>query len=141
MVILDTDHLTLMQEEESVAKANLRRRLIGIDSSEFATTIVTYEEQMRGWLAFKARAKNLTQEIAAYAKLRKHLDDYRSLVVIDFDGQAAAEFQRLRRMRIRIGTMDLKIAAIALAQDTTLLTRNLADFRKVPGLRAEDWTI
>ena len=48
----------------------------------------------------------------------------------DFDGQ-----------RVRIGTMDLKIAAIVLAHDATLLSRNLSDFRKVPGLKVEDWTL
>jgi tRNA(fMet)-specific endonuclease VapC len=37
--------------------------------------------------------------------------------------------------------MDLKIAAIALATDATLLSRNLTDFGKVPGLRVEDWTL
>lgn len=40
---------------------------------------------------------------------------------------------------MRIGTMDLKIAAICLAHDATLLTRNLVDFEKVPGLRVENW--
>jgi tRNA(fMet)-specific endonuclease VapC len=54
---------------------------------------------------------------------------------------AAEQFQRLQLLRLRIGTMDMKIAAIALANDATLLTRNLADFGKVPGLRVEDWTI
>jgi tRNA(fMet)-specific endonuclease VapC len=37
--------------------------------------------------------------------------------------------------------MDLKIAAIVLAHDATLLSRNLSDFRKVPGLKVEDWTL
>jgi tRNA(fMet)-specific endonuclease VapC len=47
---------------------------------------------------------------------------------------------RLRQAGIRIGTMDLKIAAIALTHDAMLLSRNLSDFKKVPGLRVEDWT-
>ena len=60
--------------------------------------------------------------------------------MLPFDAKAAAHFARLKQARIRIGTMDLKIAAIALANDATLLTRNRADFDKVPGLRVEDWS-
>jgi tRNA(fMet)-specific endonuclease VapC len=37
--------------------------------------------------------------------------------------------------------MDLKIAAIALANEATLLTRNLVDFGRIGGLKAEDWSI
>jgi tRNA(fMet)-specific endonuclease VapC len=59
---------------------------------------------------------------------------------VDFDTEAAARFELLKRVPIRIGSMDLKIAAIALAREATLLTRNLIDFRKVPGLSAEDWS-
>jgi tRNA(fMet)-specific endonuclease VapC len=141
MVILDTDHLSLMQEPESAAKARLSVRLQGTDPQEIATTIVTYEEQTRGWMAYKARAKNVSQEIDAYAKLSRHIQNYRTISVLDFDETTAVELQRLRSLRIRIGTMDLKIAAITLARDATLLTRNLGDFRKVPGLKVEDWTI
>jgi tRNA(fMet)-specific endonuclease VapC len=36
--------------------------------------------------------------------------------------------------------MDLKIAAIALANKATLLTRNTADFSKVPALMTENWS-
>ena len=50
------------------------------------------------------------------------------------------EFETLRQQRVRIGTMDLRIASIALARGYTVLTRNLVDFEKVPGLAAEDWT-
>lgn len=70
----------------------------------------------------------------------QHLDNYRRIPVLAFDEAAAVVFQRLRRTRLRIGSMDLKIAAIVLSRDATLLSRNLADFRQVPGLWVEDWT-
>jgi tRNA(fMet)-specific endonuclease VapC len=105
-----------------------------------AVTIITFEEQMRGWLAFVARAKTIERQIIAYRKLHELEDDFETRLILDFDEQAAIEYRGLLRRRLRIGTMDTKIAAIALAQRATLITRNLVDFRKVPGLDAQDWT-
>lgn len=59
--------------------------------------------------------------------------------IVAFDERAADRFADLRRERIRIGTMDLKIAAIALANDALLVTANRRDFSLVPGLRCENW--
>jgi tRNA(fMet)-specific endonuclease VapC len=56
-----------------------------------------------------------------------------------FDDRAADKFTNLRQQRIRIGTMDLKIASIALVNDALLVTSNLSDFALVPALRCEDW--
>jgi tRNA(fMet)-specific endonuclease VapC len=91
-----------------------------------------------GWLTPPARTT--TQQVEAYRKLERHLDIYRRVQVLGFDERAGMEFERLQRSRIRIGTMDLKIAAIALAHDATVLTRNSKDFSRVPNLRVEDWT-
>jgi len=60
--------------------------------------------------------------------------------VLGFDEAAATEFQRLHRRRLRMGTMDLKIAAIVLSHDATLLSRNLSDFNQIPELHVEDCT-
>ena len=141
MVILDTDHLSLLQRRESAGSQILQDRLDRLDTGSRATTIVTYEEQTRGWMAYMAGAKSVSQEVAAYSRLKRHLDDFRTIVVLDFDERAGVEYQRLRRARIRIGTMDLKIAAIVLTHDATLLSRNLSDFAKVPGLKVADWTL
>ena len=96
---------------------------------------------MRGWLARLARAATQERQIFDYGELKKLLQSYCSFAVLDYSAEAAAEFQRLLALKLRIGTMDLKIAAITLASNATLLTRNMVDFSRVPGLRAEDWSV
>jgi tRNA(fMet)-specific endonuclease VapC len=141
MVVLDTDHLTLLERRGSKASLQLLARLSTLKSRLRAITIITYEDQTRGRIAYVARTKSITQEVGAYAKLKMHLMTYRNILVLDFDEPAGKVYQQLRRLRIRIGTMDLKIAAIVIAHNATLLSRNLSDFGKVPGLRVEDWTV
>jgi tRNA(fMet)-specific endonuclease VapC len=136
---LDTDHLSLL-ERCGAESLRLQMRLDPIPAEEIATTIITYEEQMRGWMARIAQAKTNERLLAAYGRLQAHVETFRRIPIIPFDERALAEFARLRRGGVRIGTMDPKIAAIALTHDVVLLSRNLTDFRKVPGLRVEDWT-
>ena len=76
----------------------------------------------------------------AYRRLKQHLDAYLEIGVLEFDLEASTKFLALQKMRLKVGTMDLKIAAIALAENATVLTRNLKDFSRIPGLRVEDWT-
>jgi tRNA(fMet)-specific endonuclease VapC len=140
MVILDTDHVTLLEWKERPDTQRLRARLNALEDEDVATTIISFEEQTRGWMSYLSRARSMVQEIEAYRRLNRQLANYCTIMVLDFEEQAAAEFQRLRKARLRIGTMDLKIAAIVLARDGLLLSRNLRDFKQVPGLRVEDWT-
>ena len=141
MFILDTDHLSLLEWGSGAAGQSLRQRILRLPEDEVVTTIITFEEQTRGWLAFQARGRSLEQQVNAYRNLKRHLDIYLGLNVLEFTMKAAREFDRLRTLRLRIGSMDLKIAAIALIADATLLTRNLKDFSRVPGLRLENWTV
>jgi tRNA(fMet)-specific endonuclease VapC len=53
---------------------------------------------------------------------------------------ALAVFDDLQAQRVRVATMDLRIAAIALSRGLVLLTRNSRDFARVPALVTEDWT-
>jgi tRNA(fMet)-specific endonuclease VapC len=142
MLILDTDVLTLVQRKSGSEYARLDARLEDASTSRvIATTIITFEEQMRGWLAYIAKARALERQVLAYARLRELFDDFRVRTVLDFDQSAAERFRDLSRLRLRVGSMDLKIAAIALARGATLLSRNLTDFRRIPGLDVEDWTV
>ena len=141
MVVLDTDHLSVMERGEQPGWMALRTRLALLPSEDVVTTILSYEEHMRGWTAYLAHEQTVAQQVAAYRRLLQHLDNYRRLPVLGFDDAAGAVFQRLRRARVRVGTMDLKIAAIALSRDALLLSRNVVELSQIPNLRVEDWTI
>jgi tRNA(fMet)-specific endonuclease VapC len=91
-------------------------------------------------MAYLARTRSVAHQVEAYRRLLQHLDNYRRIPVLACDDAAAVAFQQFRRARLRIGTMDLKIAAIAVSRHATLLARNRADFRRVPGLQVEGWT-
>lgn len=139
-ILLDTDILTIVQRANSLAFANFRSRMWLAHQETAATTIISFEEQMRGWLAHVASATADEQLEFAYRELQRMLRSYEAFEILDFDMPAIIEFRRLRKSGLRIGTMDLRIASVALAHDAVLISRNLVDFQKVPGLRVEDWT-
>ena len=116
------------------------RRLAEVAPSDVATTIITYEEQTRGWMAYLAKCRTLGAQVEAYRRLEKHLTTFRRILVLGFTEPAAVEYQRLARLKHKCGTMDLRIAAITLSLNATLLTRNQADFSPISGLRTADWT-
>jgi tRNA(fMet)-specific endonuclease VapC len=140
MVILDTDHLTVIQRRSEPTYSILSSRLRHLPVSDVRTTIINVEEQMRGWLAVIGRSKRVQQEIAGYRHLYGLLSFFEALPILEFDEPAADRYLQLRRSRLRLGSMDLKIAAIAISRGATLVSRNLNDFRRVPGLSVQDWT-
>jgi tRNA(fMet)-specific endonuclease VapC len=139
MIVLDTDHISELQDPHSTRGARLFQRLSGVGAMPIATTIVSYEEQMRGWLAKINKLPPGNRQVDAYDYLADFLEFYKGWHILRFDQLAAGRFQQLRAQKIRIGTMDLKIAAIVLQHGATLLSANLRDFRQVPGLLVQDW--
>ena len=73
-------------------------------------------------------------------RLASLLKFFSQTTVLDYTEDAVGHFENLSRSKVRIGSMDLKIAAIALSRGDLLLSSNLKDFRQVPKLRVEDWT-
>jgi tRNA(fMet)-specific endonuclease VapC len=139
MIALDSDHLSILEYPEADQALRLRDRLrLSADRDIYATAI-SLEEQMRGWLAAIRGVQDARRQVTYYSRLVGLIRFYSNWRILPFDDRAAEEFQRLRRERIRIGTMDLKIASIVLVHDATRLSANLRDFEQVPRLRIEDW--
>jgi tRNA(fMet)-specific endonuclease VapC len=141
MIILDTDHISLLQHSDSSEGQRLIERLAASPDPDIVTTVVTVEEQMRGWLQVIARYRDLQQQSAYYDKLIEFIRFFGQWRILPLGELAVQTFRDLQQARVRIATTDLKIASIALASQSVLLSRNSCDFKQVPGLRVEDWTV
>jgi tRNA(fMet)-specific endonuclease VapC len=140
MIVLDSDYLSLLEWPEGASARKILEALKPFASDEVATTIVNFEEQMQGWVSAINRQKELKDQIERYRRMRRSLRSYCSIQVIEFDEFAATQYQRMRKQYSRLGTKDLKIAAITLARRATLWTRNMQHFGQITGLDAVDIT-
>lgn len=137
--ILDTDCFSLWQQNHPMMVQRVE-----VNAENLAVTIVTVEEVIRGRFKVIKDASQPSQAdklVLAYTKLWDALDDFTNLNILKFDQNAFTIYTEFRRQRIRIGTQDLRIAAIVLANNAILVTGNYRDFSQVPGLVQEDWTI
>jgi tRNA(fMet)-specific endonuclease VapC len=136
MFVLDTDTLThLLHGHPRVVE---RRSQV---TEDVVLTAVTRIEVLQGRFASVMKAENAEQLQLAQQRLAESERQLADFEILPIDAAAAAEFERLLGTKglKKIGRGDLLIAAIALANKGTLVTRNLKDYRKVPGLQLENW--
>src|SRR5262249_3084832 len=121
--------------------ARLMARIAQVPRADLAFCIVSFHEQILGCNSYIAQAKTSADIVRGYRMFDRVLSAFAAAPVLPFDTNASAVFDALVAQRVRIATMDLRIASIALSQGLSLLTRNARDFSKVPSLVIEDWTI
>ncbi|WP_395743351.1 type II toxin-antitoxin system VapC family toxin [Prosthecobacter sp.] len=137
MFILDTDHASELGFRSAAGLRLLSR--FDQTESDVVITAITVEEQLRGWLAALKRHADPSDQVLDYARLVRQVELHAAWTVLPWDADAVRVFTALRKQSIRVGTQDLKIAAITIAHDGILLTRNTVDFQQVPGLQFENW--
>lgn len=137
--ILDTNALSYIQRGWS----SWVNRLRSFPPTQRAVTVISMEEQLRGRLAQIARANQRSDRsamVAAYGRLAEAVTFFNTVRVLPFDEEAASRYLQLRQTHRRIGTNDLRIAAIALSVDGVVVTANMGDFSPIHGLITEDWS-
>ncbi len=137
MFILDTDILTLIQLDHPRAVHRLKQ----VDPDDVTTTIVTKIQMLRGRHDSVLKAASTSELLRAQERLSRLEELPDELEIIGIDAAAGREFERLRQNKKlkNIGRADLLIASVALAHRATLVSRNVRDFRQVPGLQIENW--
>jgi len=102
-------------------------------------SVVSFHEQMTGANKLIQQARTPEKLIKAYRLLNQIITDYSAFEILPYDAGAAEAFVGIAHLATKVGTMDLRIASIALANDLTVVTANTSDFALVPGLRLDNW--
>jgi tRNA(fMet)-specific endonuclease VapC len=140
MYILDTDHLSLIQRG-GAAGQQILARMAHLSNDDLFVTVISYEEQVKGWFKVLSTAKSREETAFGYLGLQQMSQDYCAIAMLSFDLPAIAQYEQLRARYRRLGQNDLKIAAIAIHQGGTLLTCNQKDFGQITELQSENWAI
>lgn len=136
LFILDTDTVSLFQRNHPA----VRTAVLSHPIVELSISVLTVEEQLSGWYSELRKAKNPPDLAAVYQRMTSTVKFFAALQILTFTEAAILRSDGLRQQKINIGKTDLRIAAVALDHDATLVTRNVRDFSRVPGLRIEDWS-
>lgn len=133
MLVLDTDTISLIQRGVGPQFKTLTKMLDDSGDAVFVT-VISLDEQLHG--AFREIASSDARvRIRSYRRLREIAEDYAGRPMLDYDDKAESIFDRLKGMKGRPATKDLRIASIALSHDAVLVTGNVRDFEKVPMLK------
>ena len=122
--------------------ATYAARAVAIPPEKQSLPIVVVEEVLRGRLSAVRHAEARRGRIkldGAYALLEKSIAYVNAFQILPYTDAAERLFQTWRTQKIRIGTHDLRIAAVAVAHGATLVSRNRTDFDLVPNLHVEYW--
>jgi tRNA(fMet)-specific endonuclease VapC len=137
LYVLDTDHVSLILFNHPQVTAIAAKERI-------AVTIITVQELFNGWIVRVNDPSQINNLPALYSKLWTTMRYFRTIEILDFTIAADERLKHLlkenpplRKNRLQ---KDMRIAAIALSLDATVVTRNRRDFERVPKIKLADWT-
>ncbi|HEX4608817.1 MAG TPA: type II toxin-antitoxin system VapC family toxin [Urbifossiella sp.] len=139
MIALDTDVLTLVLHGDPALTA----RLAAVPAADQTVPVVVFCEVLRGRLSAIRQAeagKGKVSLAAAYDLLRRSVTDSRAYTLLSFTPAAEQLVTGWKRLKLRVGMQDQRIAATCIVHGATLITRNARDHAQLPGLTLDIWT-
>lgn len=136
LFVLDSDIVSLLREANAVVVS----RVASHPATSIAIQVIVIEETLSGWYTLIRKAKNPRQLAGGYERLAKAVSFVSTMPILNFSESAIIRYEQLSKAKLHVRANDLRIAAIALEYNATVVTRNVRDFNVVPGLTVEDWS-
>lgn len=136
--LLDTDTFSLWRQGNESLALRLRPALA---NQSVGISVITVEEQLGGWFALLRRTKTTEQEARVYSEISRSMQLFALIPVIPLSQASLQRFATLKTQKLNVGSMDLRIASLALEIGATVITRNRRDYERIPSVQQEDWTV
>jgi tRNA(fMet)-specific endonuclease VapC len=138
--ILDTDHISLLLGGHQPTRDRIFQSL-----SDCQITVISVQEVFNGWTGRLGRINSNNERIAVYERLYVTTQLFQRITIVNYDEVADQVYQQIIQANSNLAKRrvenDIRIAAIALAHNAIVLTRNQRDFSSVPGLQIENWSL
>jgi tRNA(fMet)-specific endonuclease VapC len=135
LYVLDSDILTLLRHNDP----NLTQRIQAHAGDVLAVAVISAQEVIAGWLNQINRQTRPDRIAHAYEEFTEAVSLLGGFTILPYRESTMILFQQLLAMKLNVGKNDLRIGAIALEHSAVVVTRNLRDFARIPGLTAENW--
>jgi len=136
--VLDSDIIRLLRDRH----ATVESRVLAVTSpDQIATTVINVHEAIMGWHTYLMKAKTPKEVERGYQEFARAVAGFAGLPIIAYSQAAIARCDALVKLKLGVKKNDLRIAAIALEAGGIVVTRNLRDFQRVPGLVCVDWAV
>ena len=137
--LLDSDVLSFIFQYKG-QQPHLERRILSTPVENLFISIISVDEALKGVRMLIDNPRSNDGGKSGCLFLRKIMRDYSAFEICPYSPHAAAIFRDMPAAAKRRGTNDCKIAAIALSNGFTVITRNVEDYRAIPSVQFEDWT-
>jgi len=138
--ILDTDITSLLLTRDPIVSQRVTTA-----GQDVALSVITVQEIFNGWVVRINSTSNPDELIYLYGRLERMIGLCKKVPILGFDQTAVKQLDRIISLNPNLSKKrvqkDMRIAAIALANNAILVTRNTRDFELVPHLRIENWSI
>jgi tRNA(fMet)-specific endonuclease VapC len=139
LYILDTDHISLFLGNYPP----VRDKVLQL-KAECSITVISVQEIFNGWVGQLNRVENEAYKIEIYQRLHLTTQFIQQMPVLNYEQTASIQYQQIIKANPTLAKRrlekDMRIAAIAIANEAIIVTRNKRDFEQVPKLIMEDWS-
>jgi tRNA(fMet)-specific endonuclease VapC len=140
--LLDTDTFSeyLRERLYKPGEAPITDRVIAAKPNSIGISVVTISEMMKGLLNLLQRFEKSGRTEIGFNEMLRVYEAWQLFPIQSYDAMAEAQFVNLSAAVRRLGRPDCQIAAIALANNLVVVTRNIRHFSQIPDVVYEDWT-